>query len=283
MKNSNEMIKGYAAVVCTAILWSLGGLFIKLVPWSALSINAARCAIALLVKIAFRRNLKIHFTKSVVLAGICFAGTATFFVLGNKFTTSANAILLQYSAPIFIILATWLETKRRPRAVDLVACFFIVGGICLCFLDNLSAGGMLGNIFALIAGFFFGMMLFLNAKPDASPDDANMVGFLLSMLVGLPFLVQETQFSLPILGSLAVLGAFQLGLAYILLEYGIRRVNALSVTFLSALEPILNPVWVAVFYGEKMGLFAYLGGGLVLVTSVLYSAYTARRASRPMQ
>lgn len=279
MEQKKELLKGYLAVAFTAFLWSLGGLFIKLVPWSAMSINAGRCLIALGLKTAVRKNVRIHFTPSVLIAGISFASTTTFFTLANKYTTSANAILLQYSAPLFIMLFSWAHTRRRPSAPDFLASLAIIGGIALCCLDSLGGGGALGNFFAVIAGISFSLMLYVNALPNANPDDANFLGFLLSVLVGLPNLVQESDFSLPVIGCVVVLGAFQLGLAYILLEYGICRISALSTVFVSAIEPILNPVWVAVFYGERIGLFAVLGGILVLGASVFHSVVQAKRTA----
>ncbi len=280
MQQRGETARGYAAVAATAVLWSLGGLLIKLVPWAAMSINAARCLIALLVKAAVRRSVRIKFTPQVWVAGISFAATTTFFTLANKYTTSANAILLQYSAPLFIMLYAWMHTKRRPAASDILTSMIIIGGIALCCLDNLG-GGALGNLFAVLAGAAFGLMLYTNALPDARPDDANFLGFLLSVLVGLPSLCRETVLTLPIAACLVVLGAFQLALAYILLEYGIKRISALSTVFVSAIEPILNPIWVAVFYGESIGMYAVLGGVLVLSASVFHSVRDARRAVRP--
>ena len=113
MKKTSETVKGYAAVLGTALLRSIGGLFIKLVPWTAMSINAARCLVAMLVKTGVRRSVRIRFSPKVILAGACYAGMSTFFTLANKYATSANAILLQYSAPLFVMLFAWLQTGVR--------------------------------------------------------------------------------------------------------------------------------------------------------------------------
>ncbi len=278
LHNRSETFKGYAAVLATAFLWSLGGLFIKLVPWSALSINAARCIIALLLKTVVRKSVKIKFTPAVIVAGLSFTATATFFIFANKYTTSANAILLQYSAPLFIMVYAWIHARRRPSGSDVLTSLVIIGGVALCCLDNLGGGTMLGNLFGILSGVFFALVLYVNSLPGASPDDANYLGFLLSIIIGIPSLVHETTFTLPIAAYIVVLGAFQIGLAYILLEYGIKRISALSAVFVSAIEPILNPVWVAIFYGETIGPFAILGGALVLGASIFHSVRNARRA-----
>ncbi len=278
MIDRNETVKGYAAALATALLWSLGGLLIKLVPWAALSINGARCLIALLVKTALRKSVKIHFTPSVVLAALCFFGTTILFVFSNKLTTAANAIVLQYSSPLFIIALTWIVLKQRPRAVDVTSSLLIIAGVVLCCFDNLSGGGALGNFLALCSGLTFATMLFINASGGGkTADDANYLGFILGAVTGLPSLVQETDFRLPVLLYVVVLGAFQLGIAYIFLEYALKRISALSANIVCAFEPILNPVWVAVFYGEMIGTYAIIGGLLVIGAVVFYGAMNARR------
>ncbi|MEG2083451.1 MAG: DMT family transporter, partial [Oscillospiraceae bacterium] len=141
-------------------------------------------------------------------------------------------------------------------------------------------GGMAGNICGVLAGMTFAMMLFVNAMPESDPDSANYLGLLVCSVVGLPSLVQEREFGGLTLLWIVLLGAFQLGLSYIFLEYGIKRVSALSVTFLTAIEPIMNPIWVAIFYGERVGPLAFAGGALVLAASLVYAAVNARRATR---
>ncbi|MEG0750662.1 MAG: DMT family transporter [Oscillospiraceae bacterium] len=278
--SKDELYKGYAAVVATSLLWSFGGLFIKLIPWSALSINAARCMIALILKTAVRKSVRIKWSRSVIIAGLCLAATTILFSYANKLTTAANAILLQYSAPFFVMLFALIFQKKRPSGFDMLTSVAIVGGIALCFFDNLEAGGMAGNICGVLAGMTFAMMLFVNAMPESDPDSANYLGLLVCSVVGLPSLVQEREFGGLTLLWIVLLGAFQLGLSYIFLEYGIKRVSALSVTFLTAIEPIMNPIWVAIFYGERVGPLAFAGGALVLAASLVYAAVNARRATR---
>ncbi|MEA4912111.1 MAG: DMT family transporter [Oscillospiraceae bacterium] len=278
MNQKSETAKGYAAAIVTAILWSLGGLLIKLIPWSAMSINAARCLVALLVKIAMRRSLKVHFTPSILLAAFCFFGTTLLFVFANKLTTAANAIVLQYSSTLFIIALTWIFLKRRPSGVDLVSSVLIIAGIALCCFDNLTTDGALGNVLALCSGLTFGSMLFINAQGGGkNADDANYLGFIIGVLVGLPSLARETDFSLPVVGYIVILGAFQLGFAYIFLEYALKRISALSANIVCSFEPILNPVWVALIYGETIGPLAIGGGLLVIASVVFYGIMNARR------
>ena len=272
MNKKNEIVKGYAAVLGTALLWSIGGLFVKLVPWSAMSINAARCIIALLVKTLVR----IRWSGHVVLSALCFAGQSALYTLANKYTTAANAILLEYSAPLFIMLYAWLHIGKRPKFSEAAVAGIILTGIALCCMDNLGGGTALGNFYGVLDAICFGLMLYVNALPGADPDSGNYLGFIIGALIGLPSLLQETVFEPKVLLCIFIMGAFQSGVAYMLMEYGITRISALSTIFVSAIEPILNPVWVAIFYHETIGPMAILGGVLVLGASTLHSVLQSK-------
>ena len=276
MNRKNEMVKGYAAVLGTALLWSIGGLFVKLVPWSAMSINAARCIIALLVKTMVRKSVRIRWSGHVVLSALCFAGQSALYTLANKYTTAANAILLEYSAPLFIMLYAWLHVGKRPKFAEAAVAAVILSGIALCCMDNLGGGTALGNFYGVLDAICFGLMLYVNALPGADPDSGNYLGFIIGALIGLPSLLQETVFEPKVLLCIFIMGAFQSGVAYMLMEYGITRISALSTIFVSAIEPILNPVWVAIFYHETIGPMAILGGALVLGASTLHSVLQSR-------
>lgn len=279
MYDRNETIKGYLAILATALLWSTGGLFIKLIPWSALSINSARCVVSLGVKTIQRKGFRLNLNRLTILAAVCFFCTTLFFSLANKYTTAANAILLQYAYPFFLMAYTWIFQKRRPLLRDLLTSLVIVAGIFLCCFDNLAAGGMLGILFGILSGISFSLYFFVNSYPECHTSDANCLGFILGIVVGLPWLVRETVFTFDILLYIVILGAFQLGLAYVIFEYGIKRVPPINAAFVAAIEPIASPIWVAVFYGEKMGPLAIIGGILVIGAVLANSIYTTRNAA----
>ena len=281
MRERDERAAGYISVLAAALLWSAGGLLIKLIPWSAFSINAARCLVALFFKFAVRGSFRIKFTPRSALGGAAMAATTTMFAFANKLTTSANAIMLQYSFPMFLILFVWLQTKQRPKKTDVLTSIIIVGGVFLCCLDSLGSGRALGDMLAVASGITFALYFFINTTPKALPGDANCIGFLLSFLIGFPSLIGERDFSfVPVLYAV-LLGAFQLGLAYSLLEYGIRRIPAISASFITAIEPVMNPVWVAIFYGERIGLYAVAGSCLVVAAMVFYSVVSGKRQTKP--
>ncbi len=269
---------GYLAVLTASLLWSAGGLFIKLVPWNALSINAARCFLAVFVRAALRKSFRIKITLNTLLTAVFFCGTTFMFALATKHTTSANAIVLQFSYFIFLFVLISFRDKRKPFTRDIVSAVIILGGIILCFFDNLSAGGTLGNIYGLLSGLFFALYFFFNSSEKASPGDGSFLGFFLCAVIGAPWLVRETDFSPKVLICVAVLGIAQMGLAYYFFEYGFPKISPIGASFVTAIEPILNPVWVAIFYGEYIGVFAIVGGVIVVAAAIYHSVISARNA-----
>ncbi|MCL1830756.1 MAG: DMT family transporter [Oscillospiraceae bacterium] len=269
---------GYISVLATALLWSTGGLFIKLVPWSGLSINAARCAVAFLFKIITRHSIKLEFNKYTITGGLAMAATTTLFAYANKLTTSANAIMLQYSFPMFLILIICITCRTRPKTIDIVTSIIITLGVFFCCLDDMGSGGLFGNALALVSGLTFALYFFINANEHSKPDDANCIGFLISFLIGFPALISEQDYSIMPLLYILILGAIQLGLAYRLLEYGIKRIPAVSASFISTIEPVMNPIWVAIFYHEKVGIYAVIGSVLVISATLFYSVFGSKSA-----
>ncbi len=280
MEQSHEKAAGYAAVLLTALLWSFTGLLVKRVPWQALSINFVRCACAFLLRIGLRRGAPLRLCAPTLLGAVCFCATTMLSVLATKHTTAGNASLLQYTSPLFLMLFAWLHGHKRPALRDLTAAAAIFAGVGICCSGSLGGGGGLGNCFALLSGFCFSLLLYLNALPSAQPDDAMVLGFLLSAALSLPAFLHERQYSASIVLDLAVLGILTSGVSYLLLEYGVRRISALNAVFLTALEPVLTPVWVALFYGETLPPASAVGGVLVLGASLYRGLLDARRVTK---
>ena len=270
-------------LVLTAILWSLAGLLIKSITWNAPAIAGGRSAIAAVVLLFVVRRR--HFTWSPVQIGgaIAYAVTVTLFVLANKLTTAANAILLQYTAPVWIVAFSPWFLKESAHRFDWPILAVILAGISLFFLDELTMSGLWGNILALITGASFGWLaMLLRKQKTGSPFESVFLGNMLTALVCLPFLFQSLPSacgSVP-LGFilLAVLGVFQLGFSYVLYAKAIRHVTALEAMLIPAIEPILNPTLVLLVLGERPSFRAMVGGAMVLgavtVRGVLSSRYS---------
>ena len=265
-----EERKGLLCVFCAAVLYSIGGLCIKVIPWNGMSINGARTAIALVViggyLLAARHPLR--FNRWILVGALCVFGTNALFSLANKLTTAANAIVLQFTAPIFVILASALFWRKRPQKLDVAACVVVLGGVLFFFADSLSQGGGLGNVLALISGISYAGVFLMNELPDGDGISSVFWGDVLSAATGLPFLLQEEPLSPTALGSLLVLGVFQVALAYILMMNGLKTTPPVTASLVSGIEPVLNPILVAPFYHEGIGPFA-LAGALIVVAGVV--------------
>lgn len=276
---------GTVCVFLAALLYSIGGLCIKVIPWNGLSINGGRTLIALVViglYLAFIRH-RPRFNRWIFLGSLCIFGTNALYSVANKLTTAANTIVLQFTAPIFVILFSALFWKRRPQKLDIAACAVVFGGVLFFFVDSLEAGGALGNLLAVLSGAAYGGVFLLNDFPDSDAISSVFWGDVLSAVTGLPFLLRETVFTPTALTSLVVLGVFQVAVAYILLTIGLRTTPAVTASLVSGIEPVLNPLLVAVFYGERIGRFAFIGAAVVICGVVGYNVLKARQKARPKQ
>ena len=275
----SEQQKGTLYVFIASLLYSIGGLCIKVIPWNGMSINGGRTAIALVVMGIYfwKTKHKLRFNRWVLLGALAVCGTNILFSIANKMTTAANAIVLQYTAPIFVILLSALFLKKRPGRLDLFTCVVVFGGVLCFFVDSLSSGNWLGDVLALISGVSYGMVFMLNDMPDSDPLSSVWFGHLISAVVGLPFLLQESDFSSTALTSLVVLGVFQVGLAFLFLTAGLRTTPPVTASLVSGIEPVLNPILVALFYGEMIGPTALCGAVIVVGGVIIYNILLAQR------
>jgi len=256
-------------LLTTATLWSLGGVLIKSIDWPSMAKAGGRSAIASVILWMWLGRPQFAWRPGQIGAAIAYAATVTFFVIANDRTTAANSIFLQYTGPIYVaLLSPWL-LGERIRRLDWMCIALALAGIALFFGDQFSPRGLSGILFALGSGLGFGtMVVLLRMERDASPGSALLLGNLLTAAIGLPFAIGHP---LPAsqAGVLAILGVVQLGIPYILYSIAIRRVTALEAVLIPMLEPILNPLWVALAHGERPGPWSLLGGALVLGAVIL--------------
>lgn len=251
-------------LLAAAILWSLGGVLIKSITWPSMAKAGARSAIACVILLCWLGKPKFTWRPTQIAAALAYAGTVSLFVIANDRTTAANAIFLQYTAPIYVALfGRWL-LGEPARRIDWICIVIALSGIALFFRDQFDARGLDGIIAALASGVSFGaMVMLLRKERDASPESALLLGNILTAVIGLPFAIGH-----PLTASeggfLMALGVVQLGIPYILYSLAIRRVTALEAILIPMLEPILNPLWVVLAQGEVPGTWSLVGGALVL-------------------
>lgn len=264
-------------MLCCAALWSIAGIFIKLVPWNAFAVAGMRSLVAGITVFACMKIMGIDFVlnKKTVVAGIFSACTYLCFVSANKLTTAANAIVLQFTCPVFIVIYEAILFGKKVRRQDLTVVVFTLLGIALFFFDQLEGGYIIGNIVAIIAGMFMaGMYVSVGELPVDQRFSGVLNGQVITFFVGLPFfLLTEPVITVGAVSSIIILGVFQLGLAYVLYVKSSKYCPPLACCLLGAVEPLLNPIWVLIFDGEKPGLFAFIGGIIVIVSITLWCIF----------
>lgn len=272
--------KGNLLMVITAVMWSTGGVLIKFVPWNSFAINGVRCILAFLVLALFRRSFKMRLNKTIIAAGVCLFLTTTFFVLANKLTTSANAIVLQDAVPIYVLLYQCIATRRAPRPYQIVVTLAAFAGVVLFFIDRLDSGYLLGNIFAILSGVTFAGVFIFNGKPDSGAEDSIMLSCLAAFVLGIPFYFQSAPLDTSGILAILALGIFQFGIPYALFAMASRLTTPASASLISLLEALLSPVWVYLFLGETVGRYALLGAALLLGAVTANILITARASKK---
>jgi len=277
--------KGPLFITLASVCWSFGGLFIKFIPWGAMSIVGIRAFLAAIVFIIYRRSFKIEFTAGNIMTAVCLSSTTVMYVFANKLTTAAAAILLQFTAPIFIILIYLVFYRKKPTISAVTAVLLTLLGMMLFFAENLDAGAFWGNIMALISGLSMAGVYVCNKRPDTNPENALFLGFLINTCIGLPFAFTDVTADVTAWVAVLILGIVQVGFAYIFFSKGIKRTPALLACLISAVEPILNPVWVmlAGIWGllpelEIPGVFALIGGLIIILTVIGYNIWIEKTA-----
>ncbi len=268
-------------LIAASVLWSFGGVLIKSVEWNPMAIAGTRSAFAAVVLGAYVGWPRAGFSRVQISAAIAYAATVIAFVFAVRWTTAANAIFLQYTAPIYVAALSHRLLGERPLRSDWLLIGVALVGIALFFLDDLTLTGVWGIGAALFSGACFAaMILLLRKQREASPGTAVLLGNIIAATVALPWMVRGPFPSTIGWGALATLGIFQLGVSYVLYSMAIKRVTAIEAALLPLLEPILTPLWVMVMMGERPGAWALIGATLVL-GAVLLRGFLSILARRP--
>lgn len=277
------MRKSTIFVFLSSVFFALGGLFFKLIPWDAMAISSARSILAGLCIGGFLivKRHRFVFNKTVFAAALGICITNILYAQANKLTTAGNAIVLQFSMPVFVILIMLTLYRRKPSLQELVTCFTVLAGILCFFVDSLSAGNMLGNALALISGFTYACFFIFNSQEDSEPFTAILLSYAMAALIGLPQLLKTdiAGSGWPILLAVLGLGILQQGAGQVCLALGIKETSPVTAGLISGIEPILNPVLVAVFYHEMLTPLSLVGGAIVLVSIITYNYLEAAQKS----
>ena len=285
--NKDFQLKGQMAVLVTAVLWSTGPMFMKMLDLHPVVITGLRSFVALtfllIARIIFPppkgvKNPAFPFWAAVA----AYVGVMYTHIGAVTTTTATNAVMLLYSAPIWAALLGWRVAKEKLNWEHWGALVFVTIGLVLFFRDGLDSGALFGNILAAISGFFLGAnMVFLRMLKDGNPRDAMLMAHLIAFVLSIPFITfNPPSIEISTVLPLLYLGAVQMGITGLLFSYGIKRVTAIQAVLTSIIEPILTPVWVLLLFSEKPSVMALAGGGIIVSAVLASSLIGIRRVTR---
>lgn len=263
-------------VALAATFWSGAGVLGKSVSWSPLAATGVRAIVAVLIMALFRGGFRVRLSRGNLLGALGVSVTSILFMVANRLTTAANTIVLQYAMPVFVILLVWLIYRQRPTRRDVVTTAFVLAGVFLCSADSVGGGNLLGDALALFSGFTYSFVFLCSRMKDTDPREYTFLGVAFcTPLVLFAFGDPGATFTLANAFTFLGLGICLAG-GYLLIAVGIRHTSPMAAAIASNIEPVLNPLWVFLFLGEKPGLPAAVGAAVVLLTVTIYSVTAPR-------
>ena len=254
-------------LVAAALLSSTGGVLLKSVSWPPLAVGGVRGLIAGIFLLSLGwRGLRFSFSRLQILTALAYAATTVTLAVATRLTTAANAILLQYMAPIWIALFGPIFLGERTTRRDWLFVVAMFLGMITFFYDGIRVGNVTGILLATASGVSLAAFILLMRKQkEVLALEPLILGNIIAFLIGLPATLSMGAWpSLPSVLVLLALGIGQLGLGYWLYAKALRQVTALEAALIPMIGPILNPVWVMLAIGERPSRLAVAGGILVL-------------------
>lgn len=279
MEGGNSQGRGAVLIMLASVAWSFAGVLSKWAPWGPFSLVGARALITTIVLGLSRGSFKPAFDRGTWLGAIGVTTTSTLFIVANKLTTAANAIVLQYAMPIVVIFGCWLVWGQKPGKLDILASLLTLGGVLLCFVGGFGRGNLLGDSIALFTAFTFALVFFAARIPGTDPMNYTFLGNLLCTLF-LFTIPLDRDFVVNPQALLAVLAmGICLAAGYSFFTAGMRTtVHPVTASIVANVEPVLNPLWTFIFLGENPGLYSILGAALVILSVSVYGVVKARKA-----
>ena len=285
LKSSKGTYSPLLLVLGAAILWSTGGLFIKATHLSPLGLSFGRSLLAAITIAIFTRREGFGLNRISALTSILYAALLILFVVATKLTTAANAIFLQYTAPVYVLILEPLFYKEKFRARDFVTVAACIAGMSLFFVGKLRPQDVSGNLFALASGVCFALFFLLLRHSKARQVNraaSAIYGNLIVLLICAPAFMHALQTGIASadFARLAYLGIVQIGFAYLLFTLAMARgVRSLDAGIIGYIEPVLNPIWVFLFIGERPSGWAIIGGAIIIASVIFHMLFETRMKS----
>lgn len=274
----SEHRKGIIAIIIAALLWSTGGLFIKLISLDAYQLSFYRSIFSALTFVVLFRKKVFVFNTAILFNGLFYAGILILFVVATKLTTAANAIFLQYTAPIYVLIFEPLILKTKLKTINVFSVIISFLGMTLFFVGEISPSHFSGNLVALLSGICFAAFLIgIRKSSEEYRVPSIFWGNIFIPILCLSSVYPEFNIDLKNFMMVAYLGIFQIGFAYAIFTYSIKRIEGIEAALIAMIEPVMNPIWVYFGYGEKPSPFAILGGLIILSTITIRTIITEKR------
>jgi drug/metabolite transporter (DMT)-like permease len=261
-------------IFLAGVIWSFTGVLVKQTSWAAYTLVGTRGLVAIIVIGLARKSFRIPTGKSVCIGALGLTSTSLLFMAANKLTSAANAIVLQYAAPIFVILFAFILYRQKPTRSEAVTVICVLAGVILCFVEGLGSKSILGDLLGLLSAVTYATVFIAAKQQGCKPMDYVYLGSLFStlFLITIPF---DSGFS--ITPSLLLVGlgmGLGLGFGYLFFALGLKgNISPITAVLVANTEPVLNPMWAFLFAGEIPGTFAFVGAAIVLLSVTLKSLF----------
>ena len=278
MKNLTEYQKGIFFVFIAGLLWSTGGLLIKLISLTAMQLAFFRCFIAAITFGSLFRKKILLVNKLTFINSVFYAAILITFVIATKKTTAANAIFLQSTAPIYVLIFEPIFNKTKYERINVITVAVCMVGMLLFFVGKIEPGHLEGNIIALFSGLAFASFFLGMKKNDPKFQNSSIFyGNVLVAIISIPFLFSLETLKTDDFLMVTFLGVFQIAFAYAFFSAGLKRIFAVEASIISMIEPVLNPVWVFIGYGEIPSVTGIIGG-IIILTSITVRSLIAGKS-----
>lgn len=265
-------IPGKLYLFFAALLWSILGLMAKQIHWGGLTLGIIRGALSALLMLLLFRRLPKKPSKIGLLTAFCYFAQGVLIVAANKYTTAANAMIIQNTSPLYIMVFTALALKQLPKRFDAVTCMLLLLGTALTAAGHTAGSGTIGNLMALTAALFYAGVYLGSSKKGEDAVEAIYLGNLMYLLF-VPLCFMDYAFRSPT--ATDWLFALILGIAgttaWMCFSKGLKTTPPLEANFITMLEVVLSPLWTFLFLNERPRPLSLLGYALILVTLLVYN------------
>ena len=271
---------GAIQIVLAATCWSVAGVFTKSLPWGGMTVFGLRALFAMLFLLPPRIVNGLHFTKANLLGALGVAGTGILFINATKLTSAANAIVIQYAAPVIVIAINWFMFHQRPTKLRLITAAIIFIGVMLCSMGGGESSHLSGDLLAVLSAVTWALVFACSQMNGANASEYTFIGMMMSApFAAFAFFDPNMTMNTTHWLSIAVM-ALCLASGYFFLTLGMKNTSAISAALLSNLEPVLNPLWVFLFLGEAPGVWSIVGAFVVIGSTASYAVLENRAGGK---